>query len=93
MFTGCNLWISYRRQLLVSKSVDGLLVFTQIQLGANKNDRSRRAVVTHLRKPLLTTHTRYLTITFYITESSKYNIRHNPAMLTYHCLMYCFWYS
>ena len=50
-----NLWIRYRRQLLVSKSVDGLLVLAQIQLGADKNDWRRWAVMTHLRKPLLTT--------------------------------------
>ena len=50
-----NLWIRYRRQLLVSKSVDGLLVLAQIQLGADKNDWRRWAVMTHLRKPLVTT--------------------------------------
>jgi len=59
-----NLWIRYRRQLLVSKSVDGLLVLAQIQLGADKNDWRRWAVMTHLRKPLLTT-------IMYIIESSK----------------------
>ena len=57
--TPCNLWISDRREFLVSKSVDRLLVLAQIQLGADKNDRRRRTVMAHLRKPLLTTHTQH----------------------------------
>ena len=52
-----DLWIRYWRQLLISKSVDRLLVLAQVQLGADKHDGRCGTVMAHLGKPLYTIHT------------------------------------
>jgi len=79
-----NLWISYRREFLVTKSVNGLLVLTQIQLGADKHDWSRWTMMAHLRKPLHKTQTHSIVLLRLETPGCGRSNYTNP--LTNYCL-------